>query len=92
MFRAAVESVDEWADRTNGLGRHTRRADVLIVAAGKAGLIKAEYVSEGAVVIDVGINPYTAPGGNVRMVGDVDYVSVAPRVRAITPVSGESAR
>lgn len=86
--QAAVESVDEWASRTVGLGRHTRRADVLIVAAGKPGLIKAEHVSEDAIVIDVGINPETGPDGRVHMVGDVDFASVAPRVRAITPVPG----
>lgn len=85
---AAVESVDEWASRTVGLGRHTRRADVLIVAAGRPGLIKAEHVREGSVVIDVGINPRTGPDGRLHMVGDVDFASVAPRVRAITPVPG----
>jgi methylenetetrahydrofolate dehydrogenase (NADP+)/methenyltetrahydrofolate cyclohydrolase len=86
--QATVESVDEWASRTTGLGRYTRWADVLIVAAGKPGLIKAEHVSEDAVVIDVGINPQTGADGRVHMVGDVDYASVAPRVRAITPVPG----
>ncbi|NMH82099.1 bifunctional 5,10-methylene-tetrahydrofolate dehydrogenase/5,10-methylene-tetrahydrofolate cyclohydrolase, partial [Pseudonocardia xinjiangensis] len=86
--QATVVSVDEWADRTTGIGRHTRWADVLIVAAGKAGLIKAEHVSENAVVIDVGINPAAGADGRVHMVGDVDYDSVAPRVRAITPVPG----
>ncbi|MGD6741904.1 bifunctional 5,10-methylenetetrahydrofolate dehydrogenase/5,10-methenyltetrahydrofolate cyclohydrolase [Streptomyces sp. BH106] len=86
--QATVESVDEWADRTTGVGRRTRWADVLIVAAGKAGLIKAEHVSENAVVIDVGINPQTGADGRVHMVGDVDFASVAPRVRAITPVPG----
>ena len=86
--QATVESVDEWADKTTGIGRHTRWADVLIVAAGKAGLIKAEHVSENAVVIDVGINPQTGDDGRVHMVGDVDYASVAPRARAITPVPG----
>jgi methylenetetrahydrofolate dehydrogenase (NADP+)/methenyltetrahydrofolate cyclohydrolase len=86
--QAAVESVDEWAARTVGLGRHTRRADVLIVAVGQPGLIKAEHVSEGAVVIDVGINPRPGPDGQVHMVGDVDHDTVAPRVRAITPVPG----
>lgn len=85
---ATVESIDEWADRTTGIGRHTRGADVLIVAAGKAGLIKAEHVSEKAVVIDVGINPRTGADGRVHMVGDVDHASVAPRVRALTPVPG----
>jgi methylenetetrahydrofolate dehydrogenase (NADP+)/methenyltetrahydrofolate cyclohydrolase len=86
--QATVESVDEWASRTTGLGRHTRWADVLIVAAGRPGLIKAEHVSENAIVIDVGINPRTGPDGRVQMVGDVDFDSVAPRVRAITPVPG----
>ncbi|MFB6441363.1 bifunctional 5,10-methylenetetrahydrofolate dehydrogenase/5,10-methenyltetrahydrofolate cyclohydrolase [Streptomyces sp. NPDC056411] len=86
--QATVESLDEWADRTTGIGRHTRGADVLIVAAGKAGLIKAEHVSEKAVVIDVGINPRTGADGRVHMVGDVDHASVAPRVRALTPVPG----
>ena len=86
--QATVQSVDEWADRTTGIGRHTRWADVLIVAAGKAGLIKAEHVSENAVVIDVGINAATGPDGTVHMVGDVDHASVAPRVRALTPVPG----
>jgi methylenetetrahydrofolate dehydrogenase (NADP+) / methenyltetrahydrofolate cyclohydrolase len=87
--QAAVKSVDEWAGRTaTGLGRHTRQADVLVVAAGKAGLIQAEHVREGAVVIDVGINALTGPDGAVRMVGDVDFAGVAPRARAITPVPG----
>jgi methylenetetrahydrofolate dehydrogenase (NADP+)/methenyltetrahydrofolate cyclohydrolase len=86
--QAAVESVDEWASRTVGLGRHTRRADVLIVAAGQAGLIKAEHVGDDAVVIDVGINPLTDDDGRVHMVGDVDFDSVAPRARSITPVPG----
>ncbi|RYF60655.1 MAG: bifunctional 5,10-methylene-tetrahydrofolate dehydrogenase/5,10-methylene-tetrahydrofolate cyclohydrolase [Comamonadaceae bacterium] len=86
--QATVESVDEWADKTTGLGRHTRRADVLIVAAGKAGLIKAEHITEGAIVIDVGINPQEDTDGRVHMVGDVDFAAVAPRARAITPVPG----
>lgn len=86
--QASVESVDEWADRTVGLGRHTRRADVLIVAAGRPGLIRAEHVSDHAVVLDVGINAAIDAEGVTRMVGDVDFASVEPRVRAITPVPG----
>lgn len=86
--QATVQSIDEWADRTTGIGRHTRAADVLVVAAGKAGLIRAEHVGENAVVIDVGINPRVGPDGRVHMVGDVDFDSVAPRARAITPVPG----
>lgn len=86
--QATVQSVDEWADRTTGIGRHTRWADVLIVAAGKAGLIRAEHVSENAIVLDVGINPQVGADGAVSLVGDVDHDSVAPRVRALTPVPG----
>jgi methylenetetrahydrofolate dehydrogenase (NADP+)/methenyltetrahydrofolate cyclohydrolase len=87
--QAAVESVDEWASRTGQLGRHTRRADVLIVAAGVPGLIRAEHVREGAVVLDVGINQVTDPAtGQGRLTGDVDFAAVAPRTKAITPVPG----
>ena len=87
--QAAVESIDEWASKAAGLGPHTRRADVLVVAAGRPGLIKAEHVKEGAIVFDVGINPVTdLDTGNVRMTGDVDFAAVAPRTRAITPVPG----
>ncbi|MFL4902547.1 bifunctional 5,10-methylenetetrahydrofolate dehydrogenase/5,10-methenyltetrahydrofolate cyclohydrolase [Streptomyces sp. MMS24-I2-30] len=86
---AAVESVDEWASRTGRLGRYTRRADVLIVAAGVPGLIRSEHVRAGAVVLDVGMNPLRDPDtGAVRMVGDVDTEDVLPRVRAVTPVPG----
>jgi methylenetetrahydrofolate dehydrogenase (NADP+) / methenyltetrahydrofolate cyclohydrolase len=87
--QAAVESVDGWASRTGRLGFHTRRADVLIVAAGVPGLIRAEHVRAGAVVLDVGINQVTDPAtGTSRLVGDVEFDAVAPRVRAITPVPG----
>lgn len=85
---ASVGSVDVWADRTGGLGRHTRWADVLVVAAGRPGLIRAEHVAPGAIVVDVGINAVTGPDGRTRTVGDVDAASVAPRARALTPVPG----
>ncbi|WP_433622154.1 bifunctional 5,10-methylenetetrahydrofolate dehydrogenase/5,10-methenyltetrahydrofolate cyclohydrolase [Nocardia sp. CA-120079] len=87
--QAAVNSVDEWASRNGRLGWHTRRAHVLIVAAGQPGLIRAEHVRQGAVVIDVGINavPDDRTGG-VRVVGDVAFDEVLTRARAITPVPG----
>ncbi len=62
----------------------TREADILIVAAGRAGVVGAEYVSEGQIVIDVGIN-VNAEG---KLCGDVDYAAVEPIVEAITPVPG----
>jgi methylenetetrahydrofolate dehydrogenase (NADP+)/methenyltetrahydrofolate cyclohydrolase len=65
---AAVESVDVWASRSGRLGWHTRRADVLIVAAGVAGLIRSEHIRAGAVVLDVGINRAVDPAtGATRM-------------------------
>ena len=87
--QAAVESVDEWASANGQLGWHTRRADVLIVAAGVRGLIRSEHVREGAIVVDVGIHAVDdAATGEVRIVGDVAFDEVATRARAITPVPG----
>jgi methylenetetrahydrofolate dehydrogenase (NADP+)/methenyltetrahydrofolate cyclohydrolase len=85
--QAAAESVDEWASRHGQLGWHTRRADVLIVAAGSPQLIRAEHVREGTVVIDVGINAIRDETG-IHIVGDVDFAQVRSRARAITPVPG----
>ncbi|MFE0415676.1 bifunctional 5,10-methylenetetrahydrofolate dehydrogenase/5,10-methenyltetrahydrofolate cyclohydrolase [Streptomyces tendae] len=87
--QAAVESIDIWASRAGRLGWHTRRADVLVVAAGVPGLIRSEHVKEGAIVLDIGINPQTDPvTGRTRVVGDVDFDDVVTRARAITPVPG----
>lgn len=75
---------------TQGLAQYTRMADILIVATGVVGLIKADMVREGAVVIDVGINRISDPKskGGYRLVGDVDYEAVAPKCSYITPVPG----
>lgn len=70
--------------RTKNLAEVTGRADILVVAVGKPKFITAEYVREGAVVIDVGIHR-TAEG---KLCGDVDYDAVAPHCSAITPVPG----
>jgi methylenetetrahydrofolate dehydrogenase (NADP+)/methenyltetrahydrofolate cyclohydrolase len=70
--------------RTRDLGAHTRRAEVLAVAAGRPGIVTADMVRPEAVVVDVGTN--RLPSGKV--VGDVDFPAVSPRVRAITPVPG----
>ena len=69
--------------RTRDLAAHTRRADVLCVAAGRAGTVTRDMVREGAWVIDVGINRLDSG----KLVGDVD-ASVAERAHAITPVPG----
>ncbi len=62
----------------------TREADIVIVAAGRAGVVGAEYVSEGQTIIDVGINV----NEEGKLCGDVDYAAVEPIVDAITPVPG----
>jgi methylenetetrahydrofolate dehydrogenase (NADP+)/methenyltetrahydrofolate cyclohydrolase len=75
---------------TRDLAAHTRRAEILVAAIGKARFIKADMVSEGATIIDVGINRVedkTAERG-YRLVGDVDFDGVAPKVAAISPVPG----
>jgi len=69
--------------RTRELAAHTRRADILVVAAGKARLITREMVKPGAVVVDVGVN--RADG---RLAGDVDFAAVAEVASWITPVPG----
>ncbi|HSM39057.1 MAG TPA: bifunctional 5,10-methylenetetrahydrofolate dehydrogenase/5,10-methenyltetrahydrofolate cyclohydrolase [Candidatus Limnocylindrales bacterium] len=69
--------------RTRNLARETRRAEILVVAAGQPGLIRPEMVNRSAVIIDCGINT-TADG----IVGDVEFDGVRPVVRAITPVPG----
>ena len=73
---------------TRDLKSHTKRADVLVVAVGKAGLIGADHVKEGAIVIDVGINRMTAPDGTKKTVGDVDFEPVRQKAAWITPVPG----
>ncbi len=70
--------------RTKNLKEVTKRADILIVAIGKPKFITADYVKEGAVVIDVGIHR----NENNKLCGDVDFDSVAPLASAITPVPG----
>jgi methylenetetrahydrofolate dehydrogenase (NADP+)/methenyltetrahydrofolate cyclohydrolase len=73
---------------TRDLKLHTRRADILIVAAGKAGLITADHVREGACVIDVGINRVALPDGTKKTVGDVDFDAVKEKAGFVTPVPG----
>lgn len=70
--------------RTKNLKEVCKRADILIVAVGRPKMITADYVKEGAVVIDVGINR----DENNRLCGDVDFDTVAPVCEAITPVPG----
>ena len=75
--------------RTRDMNQHTRRADILIVAAGVANMIKAEQIKEGAVIIDVGVNRIgQSASGKAILAGDVDFASVVDKAGAITPVPG----
>jgi methylenetetrahydrofolate dehydrogenase (NADP+)/methenyltetrahydrofolate cyclohydrolase len=69
--------------RTQDLGAHTRTADILVVAAGRPGLVTGDMVKPGAVVVDIGINVV-----GDRLVGDVDFESTRLVASAITPVPG----
>ena len=73
--------------RTENLPAVCREADIIVAAVGQPRLIKADWVKEGATVIDVGINRIEENGKN-RLVGDVDYDEVAPKAAFITPVPG----
>ena len=69
--------------RTKDLAAHTRRADILVAAVGKAGFVTADMVKDGAIVIDVGINRVDG-----KVCGDVDFESVRQKAGWITPVPG----
>jgi methylenetetrahydrofolate dehydrogenase (NADP+)/methenyltetrahydrofolate cyclohydrolase len=75
--------------RTRDMTFHTKRADILIVAAGKPKAVTGDMVKEGVVVIDVGVNEIgkTAEGKRI-LAGDVDFETVSPKAKAITPVPG----
>jgi len=74
---------------TRDMAFHTKRADILIVAAGKPKAVTADMVKEGAVVIDVGVNRIgMTPEGKAKLCGDVDFDGVKEKASAITPVPG----
>ncbi len=70
--------------KTKDLPKVCAQADILVAAVGKPKMVKANWVKEGAVVIDVGIN--RGPDG--KLCGDVDFEDVSPKTKAITPVPG----
>ena len=75
--------------RTKPLEDYTRQADILIVAAGVRGIVDGDMVKDGVVAVDVGIHAVKDEAmGKTRMVGDLDFESVAERAEAITPVPG----
>ena len=74
--------------RTRGLAERCRRADILIAAAGRPGMVGDGWIKPGAVVIDVGINRIEKPDGGTGLVGDVDFPAARAVAGAITPVPG----
>ncbi|HEO63713.1 MAG TPA: bifunctional 5,10-methylenetetrahydrofolate dehydrogenase/5,10-methenyltetrahydrofolate cyclohydrolase, partial [Candidatus Omnitrophica bacterium] len=68
---------------SGNLKNHVKRADILVVAAGKPNLIKGSWIKEGAVVVDVGINKYKS-----KIVGDVEFEEAKDKASFITPVPG----
>jgi len=77
--------------RTTDLADECRRADILVAAVGRPGMIRGDWIKPGAAVIDVGINRVPAPdkgAGATRLVGDVDFAGASRVAGAITPVPG----
>jgi methylenetetrahydrofolate dehydrogenase (NADP+)/methenyltetrahydrofolate cyclohydrolase len=74
--------------RTKNLAEVCQQADILVAAVGIAEFVKADWVKEGATVIDVGINRISTDEGKTKLVGDVDYDDVVGKCGAITPVPG----
>jgi len=84
LLLARNATVSVCHSKTPDLADYTRRADILVAAAGRPGLVTGDMVGEGAAVIDVGINR-TADG---KLTGDVDFASVKEKASCITPVPG----
>ncbi len=97
---ATISTTHIFTSMAGNLEKHTRGADILIVAAGKAGLITADHIKEGTFVIDVGINrvkmldesgnPILNEKGKpkTKTVGDIDFESVSQKAAKVTPVPG----
>lgn len=88
MLLAANATVTIAHSRTQDLKTITQNADILVAAAGIPGLITAEMVKPGAVVVDVGINRVTDSNGKSRLIGDIDFAVIANVAEYITPVPG----
>ncbi len=74
--------------RTKDLPEVVRRADIVVAAVGRPGMVKGDWIKPGATVIDVGINRIEAEDGKKRLVGDVEFDSAKDVAGAITPVPG----
>ena len=90
MQKGADATVSVCHSKSENLKEICSQADILIAAVGRPGTVTADMVKEGACVIDVGINrvPSAETKSGYRLVGDVDFESVAPKCSKITPVPG----
>ncbi|MCC5640137.1 bifunctional methylenetetrahydrofolate dehydrogenase/methenyltetrahydrofolate cyclohydrolase FolD [Nostoc sp. CHAB 5844] len=88
MLLEADATVTIAHSRSQNLANITKNADILIAAVGRPGLITADMVKQGAIVVDVGMNRVTDANGNSRLVGDVDLASIAGVAEYFTPVPG----
>jgi methylenetetrahydrofolate dehydrogenase (NADP+)/methenyltetrahydrofolate cyclohydrolase len=86
---ATVVSAHAYTSQAGRLPDHTARADILVVAAGVPRLVNGDIVKEGVIAIDVGINAVKDEAtGKTRLVGDLEFESVAAKAEAISPVPG----
>jgi methylenetetrahydrofolate dehydrogenase (NADP+)/methenyltetrahydrofolate cyclohydrolase len=86
---ATVVSAHAYTSHAGRLPDHTLRADILVVAAGVPGVVDGAMVKEGVIAIDVGINAVTdEETGKTRLVGDLDFTTVAEKAEAVSPVPG----
>jgi len=86
---ATVLAAHSRTDASGRLAEATSQADILIVAAGRPGLVTGEMVREGVIAVDVGFHTVIDPeSGATRFTGDLDFDSVAAKAEAITPVPG----
>jgi methylenetetrahydrofolate dehydrogenase (NADP+) / methenyltetrahydrofolate cyclohydrolase len=86
---ATVVSCHHYTSEAGRLLEHTVAADILLVAAGVPGVVTGDMVKDGVIAIDVGINPVRDEAtGKTRLVGDLDFESVAAKAEAISPVPG----
>ena len=90
MAKGSDATVTVAHSRSKDLPAICRRADIVVAAVGRPEMVKADWIKEGAVVIDVGINRIedSSRKSGYRLVGDVAYDEVAPKCAAITPVPG----
>jgi methylenetetrahydrofolate dehydrogenase (NADP+) / methenyltetrahydrofolate cyclohydrolase len=88
LLLAADCTVTMAHSKTRGVSAIARRADILVAAVGRPGLVGRDWIKPGAIVIDAGINSVAGPDGRSRLLGDVDFAAARQTAGAITPAPG----